>query len=115
MLSLSDNARTRRNAADVQIAPEAGDAGGIDETSVRRFISELPALGRILAEPVTSKHELIVRSEMRRTVLSLAAALAAAAHAETCVARADAFFTASRLARAVATSETHPSHAGRAH
>lgn len=120
-VSPSDNARLLDDAAEVrdsleQFLPrQEHDAVVVDVRSLRRFMSELPALERLFAEPVCSKTELIVRSEMRRTVLSLAVALEEIARLETCRTRAETLFAASRLANELGSAAPRKKRADRAH
>ncbi|HEV7920709.1 MAG TPA: response regulator [Thermoanaerobaculia bacterium] len=84
----------------------------MDVQALQRFVSNAADLRRVFAAPTASPRELLLRSEMRRTILELSAALSEAARAEPSRTRAAAFQTASAVA---AELVTRPMDAERRH
>lgn len=70
----------------------------VDVGRLRRFVADAPDLRRVLAAPSESPRELLLRSEMRRTMGELSEALHDAAELEPSRARADTFLAASAVA-----------------
>lgn len=77
---------------------QSRDERGIDLGSLRHFVASVPDLRRELASGTGSMGELLLVSEMRRTILELSAALHAAAEVQPSRTRAAAFLAASAVA-----------------
>ena len=75
--------------------------------TVRRFVSTVPSLHGLLSAPVVSAREAMLRTEMRRTIGALSAALDDAAQGEASPERAAVFCAASTVAAQLATQATH--------
>ena len=76
--------------------------GAVDLRALQRFVANVPALRDALAAPMPSAHELVLRSEIRRTILALSDALQAAADDERNRTRAAAYLAASTVAAELA-------------
>jgi DNA-binding NtrC family response regulator len=70
----------------------------IDRRSLQRFLRSVPTLRQLLGGEETSSRELLLRGEMRRAVLELAALFSAAAKMEANAGRAAELIAASREA-----------------
>jgi len=85
-------------------------------SSVERFVTTVPSLQRMLAEPVASEREAVLRAEMRRTLGTLSSTLLDAAHVEASRIRAAVFRAASTVASQLAmTSSRTPAVRGNDH
>lgn len=73
-------------------------AAPVNFDSVERFVAGAPALRRTLAGPAASTHELLLRSEMLRTIDALSSVLREAAEEETSRPKAVAYLVASEVA-----------------
>lgn len=76
----------------------------VDLSALQRFVASIPTLRDALAAPMTTPHELVLRGEIRRTILELSGALEAAAEEEPNRTRAAVFLAASAAAADLAAS-----------
>lgn len=78
-------------------------ARGADVGSVSRFVKSVPTLRRLLASPAASDRELLLRSEMRRTIATLGATFDEAARLEQSATRVAVYRVAALAAAELAS------------
>jgi hypothetical protein len=93
----------RRSPQREQTSSDGDDEPLIELETVRRFVSTVPSLQRLLSAPVISAREAMLRTEMRRTIQALSAELDHAARAEASRSRAAVLRGASTVAAQLAT------------
>jgi hypothetical protein len=81
---------------------------GVDLHTLERFVASVPALRDALSAPMSSPCELLLLSEIRRTVRELSNALQVAADGEPNRVRAAVFLAASMVAADLATERAAP-------
>lgn len=86
-----------------------------DIPALQQFVTSVPHLRRVLAGPTATSRELLLRSEMRRTLMELSEALSEAAEAESSRSRAAAFLAASAVAADLVARPTGATLARRGH
>lgn len=82
--------------------PVRDDSRSVDMSAVDRFMRSIPDLRRTLATAAPSQRELLLRGEMRRTILALSSAFRQAGEIESNSQRAAAYGAASLLAAELA-------------
>ena len=82
----------------------AGTPEGIDFHALQRFVGSVPELRDALAAPMPSTDELMLRTEIRRTILELCGALEAAAEGEPDRVRAAVLLAAAAVAADLASA-----------
>jgi hypothetical protein len=92
----------------MRVVVECARQTAVDISTLQRFVTSLPSLRSVLTAPTPSPRELMLRGEMRRTILKLSVAFHAVAQTELSRTQAAAFLHASAAAAELAASTMFP-------